>query len=83
MHNQFEYAVVLYCGILQVIEVLWELSHRDDLSRELVDKALDEMYHIMVDSTVMKDSYKRKYLDRCIDSIKKGELSSLYNIVVL
>lgn len=50
-----------------------ELSHREDLSRELADKALDEMYHIMVDSTVMKDSYKRKYLERCIDSIKKGE----------
>ena len=61
-----------------MIEVLWELSHREELSRELVDKALDEMYHIMVDSTVMKDSYKKKYLERCIDSIKKGKVASLY-----
>ena len=61
-----------------MIEVLWELSHREELSRELVDKALDEMYHIMVDSTVMKDSYKKKYLERCIDSIKKGKVPSIY-----
>lgn len=65
-----------YC-VLKVIEVLWELSHREGVNRELVDKALDEMYQIMVDSTVMKDSYKRKYLERCIDSIKKGELAKL------
>jgi len=43
------------------------------MSRVLVDRGLDEMYNIMTESSSMKDSYKKKYLERCIDSIKKGK----------
>lgn len=66
-----------------MIEILWELSHRPDMSRELVDKALDEMYHAMVDSTSIKESYKKKYLERCIDSIKKGIVCSIVLLILL
>ena len=54
------------------MELLWDLSHREDMTREMVDMALDEMYKVLVDSQSIKDSYKKKYLERCIDSIKKG-----------
>lgn len=53
--------------------MLWDLCHREDMSRVLVDRGLDEMYNIMTESSSMKDSYKKKYLERCIDSIKKGK----------
>ena len=55
------------------MEFLWELSHRDDMTRELVDHTLDEMHKVLVDSAGIKDSYKKKYIERCIDSIKKGK----------
>ncbi|XP_067939467.1 ubiquitin carboxyl-terminal hydrolase 24-like [Watersipora subatra] len=56
----------------KVIELLWDLSHREDMMRDMVDTALDEMYVVMVESASIKESYKRKYADRCMESIKKG-----------
>ena len=43
------------------------------MTRELVDHTLDEMHKVLVDSAGIKDSYKKKYIERCIDSIKKGK----------
>lgn len=57
---------------LQVLEVMWELCHSADMSRLLVDKCLDEMHDVLVASSVIKESYKRRYLDKCVDCIKKG-----------
>ena len=47
------------------------------MTRELVDHTLDEMHKVLVDSAGIKDSYKKKYIERCIDSIKKGPFSPL------
>lgn len=68
-----------------MVELLWDLSHRDDMNRELVEKALDQMYHVMVDNSSLKESYKKKYLDRCIDSIKKGAnwLSGYWHVFIV
>ena len=63
--------VVIICGISQILELLWRLAHLPQLSREMVELALDSHSSILIDSYHTKDAEKKTYIAKCVEDIKK------------
>ena len=63
--------ITRYLNLLQILELLWNLAHLQQLSREMVELALDSHYHILIDSFHMKDHERRIYINKCVEDIKK------------
>ena len=63
--------VVIICGICQILELLWRLAHLPQLSREMVELALDSHSSILIDSYHTKDAEKKTYIAKCVEDIKK------------
>ena len=57
--------------MLQVLQLLWDLSHLPALSTHLIELALEEHLAILNDSYIVKDQVKRSYVSKCVDDIKK------------
>ena len=56
---------------LQILELLWRLAHLPQLSREMVELALDSHSSILIDSYHTKDAEKKTYIAKCVEDIKK------------
>ncbi len=54
-----------------ILELLWDLSHRPKLEKDLVEKALAEQLAILNDLTFNKDAMKRVYVLKCVDDLKR------------
>ncbi len=55
----------------QILELLWRLAHLPQLSREMVELALDSHSSILIDSYHTKDAEKKTYISKCVEDIKK------------
>jgi ubiquitin carboxyl-terminal hydrolase 9/24 len=55
----------------KILEMLWGLAHLSQLSRQMVELALNSHYSILIDSFHIKDSDKRVYIGKCVEDIKK------------
>ncbi|XP_019857623.1 PREDICTED: ubiquitin carboxyl-terminal hydrolase 24-like [Amphimedon queenslandica] len=55
----------------KILELLWGLAHLPQLSREMVELALDSHHSILIESFHTKDSDKRNYIGKCVEDIKK------------
>lgn len=56
---------------IQILELLWGLAHLPQLSREMVDLALEAHSSILIDSYHTKEAEKRTYISKCVDDIRK------------
>jgi len=56
----------------KILELLWGLAHLPQLSREMVDLALEAHSSILVDSYHTKEAEKRTYISKCVEDIRKG-----------
>ena len=64
---------------LQILELLWDLSHLPSLPTSLMEQALDEHLAILLDNDgTVKEQVKRTYVSKCINDIKEvgGEFVS-------
>lgn len=57
--------------LIQILELLWGLAHLPQLSREMVDLALEAHSSILVDSYHTKEAEKRTYISKCVEDIRK------------
>lgn len=55
----------------KILEVLWSLAHLPNMSREMVELALESHSTVLVDSYHTKDAEKKTYISKCVDDIKK------------
>ena len=58
-------------ALLQILELLWGLAHLPQLSREMVDLALEAHSSILIDSYHTKEAEKRTYISKCVEDIRK------------
>ena len=63
-------------ALLQILELLWGLAHLPQLSREMVDLALEAHSTILIDSYHTKEAEKRTYISKCVDDIRKVGMHS-------
>ena len=68
---------------LQVLQLLWDLSHLPALSTHLVELALEEHLAILSDSYTVKDQVKRNYVSKCVEDIKKVGKQGPYSPTIL
>lgn len=54
----------------QVLEALWELKNRPDLSRDLLVLIYAEHLNVLVSGSSPRDQYKSIYLKKCAEDIK-------------
>lgn len=57
---------------MKVVDELWRLAHHERLSRSLTDKAIEEQYGVLADSSVVKDSGRKQHVSRCVEDVRKG-----------
>jgi len=57
--------------LIQILELLWGLAHLPQLSREMVDLALEAHSSILIDSYHTKEMEKRTYISKCVEDIRK------------
>ena len=55
----------------QILELLWNLAHLPQLSREMVELALEAHSSILVESFHTKEAEKRTYISKCVEDIRK------------
>lgn len=65
---------MVHVCIFQILELLWRLAHLPQLSREMVELALDSHSSILIDSYHTKDTEKKTYIAKCVEDIKKVQL---------
>lgn len=64
---------------LQVLELLWDLSHLPTLSRQLIELALEEHLAILSDSFSVREQIKRNYVIKCVEDIKKVSVRETFD----
>ena len=69
---------ILWYIYLQILELLWRLAHLPQLSREMVELALDSHSSILIDSYHTKDTEKKTYIAKCVEDIKKVQTPLVY-----
>lgn len=55
----------------KILELLWTLAHLPQLSREMVELALESHSTVLIDSYHTKDAEKKSYISKCVEDIKK------------
>ena len=55
----------------KILELLWTLAHLPQLSREMVELALESHCTILIDSYHTKDAEKKSYIKKCVEDIQK------------
>ena len=55
----------------KILELLWSLAHLPQLSREMVELALDSHCTVLIDSYHAKEAEKKGYIAKCVEDIKK------------
>ena len=55
----------------QILDLLWGLAHLPQLSREMVELALEAHSSILIESYHTKEAEKRTYINKCIEDIRK------------
>ena len=55
----------------KILDLLWTLAHLPQLSREMVELALESHSTILIDSYHTKEAEKKSYINKCVEDIKK------------
>ena len=55
----------------KILELLWSLAHLPQLSREMVELALESHSTVLLDSYHTKEAEKKFYINKCVEDIKK------------
>ena len=53
------------------MELLWNLAHLPDATRDMVEQALEAHSSILIESYHTKEAEKRTYMSKCVEDIRK------------
>ena len=73
---------MLICDVYytQILDLLWRLAHLPQLSRQMVELALESHASILIDSSHTKETEKKTYINKCVEDIRKVRMCNVQSL---